>query len=114
MSDATTLSAWREIVYTFSDMDAKNGIPPKLRARRVREHVTRVLIELRREGVRRDALRCVAVTEVSWNCLDLYTIALDAAEDEELRFLVQQARGTIITALVGSDRDEAVGDRLGA
>ena len=102
MSDATTLSATKGIVYTFSDMDAKKGIPPKLRARRVRDHVTRVLIELRRERVPRDAVRCLAVTEISWDCLDLYTIALDAAEDDELRFLVQQARGTIITALVRS------------
>ena len=102
VSDATTLSATKGIVYTFSDMDAKKGIPPKLRARRVRDHVTRVLIELRRERVRRDAVRCLAVTDISWDCLDLYTIALDAAEDDELRFLVQQARGTIITALVAS------------
>lgn len=82
-------------------MTAKNPIPAKLRARRVREHVTRVLIELRRERVRRDAVRCLAVTDVSWDCLDLYTIALDAAEDDELRFLVGQARGTILASLVG-------------
>lgn len=82
-------------------MTSKNQIPAKLRARRVREHATRVLIELRAARVRRDAVRCVAVTEVSWDCLDLYTVALDAAEDEELRFLVQQARGTIIASLVG-------------
>ena len=106
MSDAGTLSTRKKIVYTFPHMDAKKGIPPKLRARRVRDHVTRVLIELRRERVQRDAVRCIAITEISWDCLDLYTIALDAAEDDELRFLVQQARGTIITALVRSCRDE--------
>jgi hypothetical protein len=106
VSDAPTLSTRKKIVYTFPDMDAKKGIPPKLRARRVRDHVTRVLIELRRERVQRDAVRCVVITEISWDTLDLYTIALDAAEDDELRFLVQQARGTIITALVRSCRDE--------
>lgn len=107
MSDAHTLSERTAIVYTFSDMTAKNQIPAKLRARRVREHVHRVLIELRAAGVQRDALRCVAVTDVSWDCLDLYTIALDAAEDDELRFLVGQARGTIIASLVVSN-DERI------
>lgn len=95
-----TLSARQEIVYTFSYMTAKNPIPAKLRARRVREYVERVLHDLRAERVPRDAVRCCCVTEPTWDCLDLYTIALDMAEDSELRFLVQQARGTIIAHLV--------------
>lgn len=88
-------------------MSGKNPIPAKLRARRVRDHVHRVLWELRVARVQRDAVTCIAVTEISWRSLDLYTIALDAAEDDELRFLVGQARGTILAALVGS-RDERV------
>ena len=37
---------------------------------------------------------------VNWETLDLYTLAFDLCEDEELRFLVGQARGTIALELI--------------
>lgn len=81
-------------------MTAKNPIPAKLRARRVREYVEQVLRDLRAERVPRDAVRCCCVTEPTWDCLDLYTIALDMAEDEALRVLVTQARSMIAAELI--------------
>jgi len=94
-------------------MRSKNAIPAKLRARRVREHVHRVLVELRAARVTREASSCISVTEISWRCLDLYTIALDEADDDELRFLVGQARGTIIAHLIASNNQRVI-DRLRA
>lgn len=78
----------------------KMSVPAKLRSRRVREFVLLVSRDLRALGVRREACRCQAVIAVTWDCLDLYTVALDLAEDDDLRFLLQQARGTILASLV--------------
>jgi hypothetical protein len=75
-------------------------IPSKLRARRVRVHVATTLAHIRRFSLRREAVQCRQVGEVSWASLDLYTIALDICEDDQTRDLVAQARGTIITRLM--------------
>jgi hypothetical protein len=75
-------------------------VPSKLRARRVRAHVATTLASIQRANIRRDAARCRAIDEVSWESLDLYTIALDLCEDDQTRDLVAQARGTIITHLM--------------
>jgi hypothetical protein len=40
------------------------------------------------------------VSEISWNALDLYTLAHDMADDEELRILVAQARAMMQRELV--------------
>jgi hypothetical protein len=50
--------------------------------------------------MQRDAVRVRAIDEVSWESLDLYTLALDTAEDDGLRALVLQARGAIQSALL--------------
>jgi hypothetical protein len=75
-------------------------VPSKLRARRVRAHVATTLASIQRANIRRDAARCRAIDEVSWESLDLYTIALDLCEDDQTRDLVAQARGTIVTHLM--------------
>jgi hypothetical protein len=75
-------------------------IPTKLRSRRVRVHVETTLICIRRMNMQRDAVRVRAIDEVSWESLDLYTLALDTAEDDGLRALVLQARGAIQSALL--------------
>jgi len=48
----------------------------------------------------RDACRVEIVSEISWNALDLYTLAHDMADDEELRILVAQARAMMQRELV--------------
>jgi hypothetical protein len=75
-------------------------IPTKLRSRRVRVHVETTLVAIRRMDMQRDAVRVRAIDEVSWESLDLYTLALDTAEDDGLRALVLQARGAIQAALL--------------
>ena len=78
----------------------RDGTPPKLRARVVREHVHTTLIRIRSMRIDRDAARCRDIDELSWAALDLYTIALDLCEDRIHRDLVAQARGTIVTHLM--------------
>jgi len=74
-------------------------IPSKLKARRVRVHVSTTLVAVVEMRMHRDAARCRSIDEVSWESLDLYTLALDICEDEGVRELVAQARGTIIAHL---------------
>jgi hypothetical protein len=74
-------------------------IPTKLKARRVRDHVATTLSYIQRVNMQRDARRVRVIDEVSWESHDLYTLALDICEDAELRSLVLQARGAILTAL---------------
>ena len=74
-------------------------IPTKLKARRVRDHVATTLLYIQRVNMQRDARRVRVIDEVSWESHDLYTLALDICEDAELRSLVLQARGAILTAL---------------
>jgi hypothetical protein len=75
-------------------------VPSKLKARRVRVHVSTTLTTIVEMRLRRDAARCRSIDEVSWESLDLYTIALDICEDDGTRELVAQARGTIIAHLM--------------
>lgn len=75
-------------------------VPSKLKARRVRVHVSTTLTTIVQMRLRRDAARCRSIDEVSWESLDLYTIALDICEDDGTRELVAQARGTIIAHLM--------------
>jgi hypothetical protein len=82
------------------DMDDERQIPSKMKARRVRVHVTTTLAYIQRIRLPRDAARCRSIDEISWRSLDLYTIALDLCEDDGTRELVAQARGTIIRRLM--------------
>ncbi len=76
-------------------------IPQKLAAKRVRAHVAEVLRSLRlQEEPKRDAWKAVHILEISWMSFDLYTLAFDLCEDDDLRFLVGQARGAILAALI--------------
>ena len=79
--------------------EAPEHIPTKLKARRVRDHVATTLSYIQRVNMQRDARRVRVIDEVSWESHDLYTLALDICEDAELRSLVLQARGAILTAL---------------
>jgi hypothetical protein len=74
-------------------------VPAKLKARRVRDHVETTLALIVSMRVRRDAARCRSIEEISWESHDLYTLALDTCEDEEVRDLVAQARAAILTSL---------------
>jgi hypothetical protein len=79
-------------------------LPEKLRAVRVQRHVKAVLRIAKRlpvgDGfVRRDAARSAGFSSISWETWDLYTMAVDLAEDEELRLLVSQARQTVLGEL---------------
>jgi hypothetical protein len=81
-------------------MDAMQPpLPCKLKARRVREHVSTTLIAIRRMRLARDAAQCEGIDAMTWETLDLYTLALDTAPDERLRELVAQARGTLLAHL---------------
>jgi len=75
-------------------------IPQKLAAKRVRAHVAEILHTLRLHESRRDAARAVHILEISWMSFDLYTLAFDLCEEDDLRFLVGQARGAILAALI--------------
>jgi hypothetical protein len=79
--------------------EATEHIPTKLKARRVRDHVATTLSYIQCVNMQRDARRVRVIDEVSWESHDLYTLALDICEDAELRSLVLQARGAILTAL---------------
>ena len=81
-------------------MVAAHAVPSKLRAKRVRIHVETTLVMLVELRVDRDGARCASIDEVSWDSHDLYTIALDLADEPVLRDLVAQARGTIATHLM--------------
>lgn len=73
----------------------------KLEARRVRIHVSAVLESaLLLETADREAVRCRDFLEPTWETLDLYTMAFDLAEEDDLRFLVGQARAAILAELV--------------
>lgn len=70
----------------------------------MQRHVTAVLRIARRlpvgDGfVRRDAARSLGFASISWETWDLYTMAVDLADDEELRLLVSQARQTVLGEL---------------
>jgi hypothetical protein len=82
----------------------RQALPEKLRAVRVQKHVTAVLRIARRvrdgDGFRRrDAARSLGFASISWETWDLYTMAVDLADDEELRLLVSQARQTVLGEL---------------
>ena len=94
-----------QVIGAVVDVTFEGELPAILSALETSVNGNRLVLEVA-QHLGESAVRCIAITEISWDCLDLYTIALDAAEDDELRFLVQQARGTIITALVRSCRDE--------
>lgn len=73
----------------------------KLGARRVRVFVGEVLHSatfVQIEG--REATCCASISEISWRTLDLYTLAFDLCEDDELRFLIGQARMAIQGELI--------------
>ena len=73
----------------------------KLEARRVRVHVAAVLESACiLETSDRSATRCTNFLAVSWESLDLYTLAFDLAEEDDLRFLVGQARAAILSELI--------------
>lgn len=77
----------------------------KLRAKRVQEHVLNVLYSLRRSHIHsgcvgREATSSPSIVSVEWTTLDLYTIALDLADDDELRNLVAQARSMLLKELI--------------
>jgi len=83
-------------------------IPQKLTARRVLAHVGTTLEWIQRPvGRTRDARRVRCLTEITWANADLYTLAYDIAPDEDMRFLVGQARGAILAALVGQAISES-------
>ncbi len=76
-------------------------IPRKLVAKRVQRHLRDVLAAVRASPESgRDCARAHALLEITWDTLDLYTLAYDLCDDDELRFLVGQARGMIALALV--------------
>ena len=73
----------------------------KLEARRVRVHVSAVLESaLLLKTCDRDAIRCRDILAPTWEALDLYTLAFDLAEEDDLRFLVGQARAAILADLL--------------
>lgn len=73
----------------------------KLESRRVRAHVAECLDRLLiLDGVDREARRCRDILAPSWETLDLYTLAFDLAEEDDLRFLVGQARAAILSELI--------------
>lgn len=83
---------------------ARQALPEKLRSVRVQRHVAAVLriakrLPVREGFVRRDAARSRGFASISWETWDLYTMAVDLADDEELRLLVSQARQTVLGEL---------------
>lgn len=73
----------------------------KLESRRVRLHVADCLHRvLLLESCEREAKRCRDILTPSWETLDLYTLAFDLAEEDDLRFLVGQARAAILSELI--------------
>lgn len=90
----------------IGDGPAEN--PPKLdklKAKRVQEHVLQCLYALRRSDIQRgcigrEATSSPSIISVEWTTLDLYTVALDLADDDELRNLVAQARSMLLRELL--------------
>lgn len=88
--------------------DGPAEIPPKLdklKAKRVQEHVLQCLYALRRSDIQqgcigREATSSPSILSVEWTTLDLYTVALDLADDDELRNLVAQARSMLLRELL--------------
>jgi len=82
--------------------------PEKLRSARVMREVILTLERARRlHGSRlpagcsgRECTACLSVWEVSWRSHDLYTLALDLAEDDLVRGLIGQARTAIALRLM--------------
>lgn len=73
----------------------------KLESRRVRIHVETVLeFAVTRGNSEREAIRCRSILSPTWETLDLYTLAVDLAEEDDLRFLVAQARAAILGDLI--------------
>ena len=77
----------------------------KLKASRVQAHVRACLIGIRRQRVGRqcvgrEATACPSIMEIEWSTLDLYTLAVDLADDDELRNLTAQARSMILRELI--------------
>ena len=77
----------------------------KLKASRVQRHVSECLAGIgsvrKTEGcMGRDATACISIMKIEWSTLDLYTIAVDLAEDGELRNLTAQARSMILRELL--------------
>lgn len=84
---------------------AENPRLEKLKASRVQEHVRSCLTELRKAAIApgcagRDATAAPSIISIEWSTLDLYTIAVDLAEDGELRNLTAQARSMILRELL--------------
>ncbi len=48
----------------------------------------------------REATSSPSILSVEWTTLDLYTVALDLADDDELRNLVAQARSMLLRELL--------------
>lgn len=81
----------------------------KLKARRVQDHIRACLISIRRMNIHdgcvgRDATASPSIVSIEWSTLDLYTLAHDLAEEDDLRMLVAQARSMIQTELVTRSR----------
>lgn len=82
--------------------------PEKLRSARVMREVVATLERARRIHAARlpagcagrECTSCLSVWEVSWRSHDLYTLALDLAEDDIVRGLVGQARTAIALRLM--------------
>ena len=91
----------------------KNQNLHKLEARRVRVHVSAVLESaLLLETCDRDAIRCRDILAPTWEALDLYTLAFDLAEEDDLRFLVGQARAAILADLLRRSEHRRCSRRL--
>lgn len=85
----------------------------KLEARRVRVHVSAVLESaLLLETCDRAAIRCRDILAPTWEALDLYTLAFDLAEEDDLRFLVGQARAAILADLLKRSEHRQYSRRL--
>ena len=97
-ANAHNLANVRDILRSMRE--ATEHIPTKLKARRVRDHVATTLSYIQRVNMQREARRVRVIDEVSWESHDLYTLALDICDDDDLRVLVLQARGAILTALL--------------
>ena len=100
MPDAAILSAETARI----DQETQK-ILPKLQSRRVPRHIRATLLSIRRVNMQpgmseRDARRAPDIYAIDWTVLDLYTIAFDLAEEDDLRFLVSQARSMLLSELV--------------
>lgn len=85
-------------------MQEKREIPEKLLYARVRAwaweaRCRAVAVPISTGFVRRDATQADADLPLDWSTLDLLTLALDLADDDELRGLLVQARTQAINLL---------------